>query len=195
MTAIGEVLHRAGLSVSEAEFARLVGAALEELGGAPATDPRAALAADEVAALESIGADLRPRRRGEADPRAASAAAIAAVLADALPVAEVARRLGIDTSRVRHRLAARTLLGIRRTDGWRLPRWQFGDDGLPLPGLAKVLRALPADAHPLVVARFFATPQPELVLGKKVVSPREWLAGGGDPAGVVALARDLAVLA
>lgn len=193
MAMLTEVLDRAGVAVSEEEFVRLVAAALAEFGPEPPADPRTALTGDEAAALEAIGADLRPRGRREADPRADSAAAVAAVLAEALPVAEVARRLGIDASRVRHRLAARTLLGIRRTDGWRLPRWQFGVDGLPLPGLPDVLRALPDDVHPLVVARFVATPQPELVIGRKVVTPREWLAGGGDPAPVAALARALAV--
>src|SRR4051812_3455547 len=115
MSTIGEVLDRAGVAVSEAEFARLVAAVLAELGPEPAPDPREALTAGEQAALEAVAADLRPRRRKEADPRAASAAAVAAVLADGLPVGEVSRRLGIDPSRVRHRLADRTLLGIRRT--------------------------------------------------------------------------------
>ena len=192
MATVADVLERAGVGVSETEFARLVEAALTELGPEPTGDPRAGLTADEAAALEAVGADLRPRRRRETDPRAGSAAAVAAVLADTLSVTEVARRLGVDASRIRHRLAAHTLVGIRRTGGWRLPRWQFGVDGLPLPGLPVVMRALPADAHPLVVAQFFATPQPELVLGRKTVSPRDWLAGGGDPAPVAALALALA---
>jgi hypothetical protein len=116
------------------------------------------------------------------------------VLADTLTVAEAARGLGVDTSRVRHRLAARTLLGIRRTDGWRLPSWQFGADGRPLPGLEKVLRALPPETPAVVVARFFLSPQPELAAGRRAMSPREWLAAGGDPAPAVALAASLQLL-
>jgi hypothetical protein len=91
-------------------------------------------------------------------------------------------------------LAARQLLGIRRADGWRLPAWQFGIDGHPLPGLEQVVRTLPADLHPVVIARFFATPAPELRMGRRLVSPREWLAGGGEPSAVVALTRDLDIL-
>jgi hypothetical protein len=193
MTTVIEVLSRAGVRVSEAEFARLVDEALREIGPG-ADDPSAVLSHDDVAALTSVGADLRRRRRSEADPRAAAAASTAAVLADTLSVAEVAGRLGIDASRVRHRLAARTLLGIRRTGGWRLPSWQFGTDGQPLPGLQRVLRALPADMPPLVVARFFATTQPELTVGGAAVSVREWLAEGGDPAVPAALAGSLALL-
>jgi hypothetical protein len=191
---IADVLAGAGVRVSEAEFARLVASVLAEVGPAPVEDPASVLTPEEVAGLQAVDADLRPRGARERDPRADAAATYAAVLAGALPVAEVARRLGIDTSRVRHRLAARQLLGIRRTDGWRLPAWQFGVDGHVLPGLELVLRALPGDVHPVVIARFFASPAPELRMGRAAVSPREWLAGGGDPAIVVALARDLDVL-
>src|SRR5437764_6294176 len=139
---VAEVLADAGVRLSEAEFSRLVASVLAEFGPAPADDPAAALTAHEVAGLEAVAADLRPRRPRERDPRGDAAATYAAVLAGALPVAEVARRLGIDASRVRHRLAGRQLLGIRRTDGWRLPGWQFGVDGQPLPGLEQVMRAL-----------------------------------------------------
>jgi hypothetical protein len=191
---IADVLAGAGVRVSEAEFARLVASVLAEVGPAPAENPASVLTPDEVAGLEAVDADLRPRGARERDPRADAAATYAAVLAGALPVGEVARRLGIDSSRVRHRLASRQLLGIRRTDGWRLPAWQFGVDGHVLPGLEQVLRALPADVHPVMIARFFASPAPELRMGRATVSPRDWLAGGGAPALVVALARDLDIL-
>lgn len=195
MTALADVLSRAGVRVGEEQFAALVADALRDLGPAPADDPAAALGEAEQVALAAVGADLRPRRRGEADPRAAAAAAHAAVLADTLSVAEVAARLGIDGSRVRHRLAERKLLGVRRSDGWRLPTWQFGPDGLPVPGLERVLRAFAAGTPPVVTARFFLTPQPELTHGRVAVSPLDWLAAGGDPARVAALAAGLAVLA
>jgi hypothetical protein len=193
MVTVVDVLSRAGVRVSEAEFARLVEEALRDIGPG-ADDPRAALDRADADALAEVAADLRPRRRNEADPRASAAATTAAVLADTLSVGEVAERLGIDTSRVRHRLAARTLVGFRRTGGWRLPTWQFGPDGQPLPGLPRVLRALPAQTHPVVVAHFFATPQPELAVGRRVVSPRDWLAGGGDPTVPEGLAASLALL-
>jgi hypothetical protein len=188
---VAEVLSRAGVGVSEREFAALVASVLDELGPPPADAPRDALTAEQARALDAIGADLAPRRRRERDPRVDAAATYAAVLADALGVGDVATRLRIDPSRVRHRLAKRQLVGIRRADGWRLPRWQFGADGEPLPGLERVLRALPADAHPVVVARFFATPVPELRVGRSAVSPRGWLEGGGDPTTVAALAAAL----
>jgi hypothetical protein len=195
MTSLGAVLTNAGLSVTERRFAELVEQALAELGGAGAVDPATALSADETAALTAVDADLTPRRPREADARAAGAAAYAALLADALPVAEVARRLGIDPSRVRHRLARHRLIGIRRPDGWLLPAYQFGPDGQPLPGIERVAAAVAGTgSHPVAVARFLATPQPELRAGRRRLSPREWLASGGDPVAVVALARSLDVL-
>jgi hypothetical protein len=190
---LADVLAHAGVRVSEREFARLVESVLAEVGPVPLDDPASALSAEEVAGLESVQADLRPRGARERDPRADAAASYAAVLAATLSVAEVARQLGVDGSRVRHRLGAGQLLGVRRTEGWRLPAWQFGADGRPLPGIERVLRVLSGEVHPVAVSRFFLTATPELRVGRAAVSPRDWLAGGGDPAPVVALARDLAV--
>ena len=190
---LADVLAHAGVRVSEREFARLVESVLAEVGPVPLDDPASALTADEVAGLEAVQADLRPRGARERDPRADAAASYAAVLAASLSVAEVARQLGVDTSRVRHRLGAGQLLGVRRTDGWRLPAWQFGVDGHALPGIERVLRVLSGEVHPVAVTRFFLTTAPELRVGRKAVSPRDWLAGGGDPTPIVALARDLAV--
>jgi hypothetical protein len=195
MTSLGAVLTNAGVKVSERRFAELVEQALGEFGNAGAADRASALAADEADALRSVEADLSPRRPREVDARAAAAAAYAALLADALPVSEVARRLAIDPSRVRHRLARRQLIGIRRPDGWLLPAYQFGGDGRLLPGIEQVASAVMATgSHPVAVAQFLATATRELTVGRRRHSPREWLESGGDPAAVVALARDLDLL-
>jgi hypothetical protein len=194
MAALTEVLIRNNLRVSEARFLELVEQALAELGGLIVDDPAGVLSDDEVAALIAVKADVSPRRRREADPRAQAAAAYAVLLADALSVAEVADRLGIDGSRVRHRLAKRQLIGIRQPRGWSLPAYQFGADGQPLPGIERVASAL-AGSHAVVVARFFATPQPELRLERRRLTPRQWLEGGGDPSRVAALARTLDLVA
>jgi hypothetical protein len=194
MAALTEVLSRNNLRVSEARFVALVEQSLAEIGGPGAPDPAAALGRDEMAALTAVKADLTPRREREPDPRAQAAAAYAVLLADAMSVAEVAARLGIDGSRVRHRLAKRQLIGIRQPRGWSLPAYQFGGDGALLPGIERVAAAL-AGSHPVVVARFFATPQPELVVERRRLTPRQWLEGGGDPGRVVDLARTLDLVA
>ncbi|MDQ6650661.1 MAG: DNA-binding protein, partial [Actinomycetota bacterium] len=138
MSSLSSVLADAGLRVSEPAFAKLVADALHELGPAAAEEPRTGLSRREATALEAVGADLSPRGVQEPDPRAEAAAAFAALLAGSLSVAAVARALAVDTSRVRHRLAARQLLGVRRPTGWRLPAYQFRSDGRPLTGLGPV---------------------------------------------------------
>jgi hypothetical protein len=193
MAALTEVLTRNNVRVSDARFLELVQHSLAEFG--PLLDaPTDALSDDEVAALTAVRADLSPRGPREPDPRAPAAAAYAVLLAGAMSVTDVASRLGIDGSRVRHRLAKRQLIGIRQPRGWALPTYQFGADGLPLPGIAKVSAAL-AGSHPVVVARFFATPQAELVVERRRLTPRQWLEGGGDPHRVLELAATLDLVA
>jgi hypothetical protein len=194
MSALVDVLSRNQLRVSEKRFMELVEQSLAEIGGPIVDDPRAVLTVDEVTALRSIKADVSPRGEREPDPRAPAAAAYAALLADALTVGQVATRLGIDDSRVRHRLAKRQLLGIKQPRGWLLPAYQFGADGALLPGIERVASAL-APAHPVVVARFFATEAPELVVDRRKLTPRQWLEGGGDPDRVATLVRTLDLIA
>lgn len=194
MATLSDVLSRNGLQVSEERFADLVQQALAEIGGPGPVDPAEVLTSDDMEALTAVKADLAPRGAREPDPRAAGVAAYAALLADTLSVAAVAERLGIDPSRVRHRLLKRQLLGIRQPRGWLLPAYQFGADGRLLPGLERVAVVLDG-AHPVVVARFFASPQAELVVGRRRLTPRQWLEGGGDPKRVVALAGSLDLVA
>lgn len=194
MAALTDVLSRNHLRVTEARFVELVEQSLAELGGPIIDDPARVLSADEIAALVAVKADLARRGEREADPLVPAAAAYAALLADALSVAEVATRLGIDASRVRHRLAKRQLIGIRRARGWLLPAYQFGADGQLLPGIERVAAAL-AGSHPVVVARFLSTSQPDLVVARRRLTPRQWLEGGGDPSRVVAMARTLDLVA
>ena len=151
-----------------------------------ASEPANYFSAEQRDTLTAIGLDLRPMRESDVDPRAAAVAQTAVLRDSALTVAEAATRLGVDPSRVRHRLAQRRLTGWKDGTGWLLPAWQFADDRA-LPGLAAVLAALPDDQPPLVVAAFMTTPQPDLQLA----TPRQWLATGGDPSRVARLAATL----
>jgi hypothetical protein len=74
------------------------------------------------------------------------------------------------------------LYGVPTEDGWRLPALQFATRA-PVPGLAPVLAASPADSHPVGLLRWFTAPDVDLVVGpdQALVSPRDWLIGGGDP--------------
>lgn len=96
--------------------------------------------------------------------------------ADSLTIAQVAERLGIDRTRVSHRLRHGELYSFPLGRQRRLPRWQLTDDGDALPGLAEVLAALPKGLHPASVAGFFTTAQPDL----DGLDAAHWLASGGD---------------
>ncbi|HVW39815.1 MAG TPA: DNA-binding protein [Amycolatopsis sp.] len=187
--ALRDTLAKAGLRVDAEEFLALVEEAASRL--APANpEPAQYFTAGQRSALADAGLDLSPQRADEPDPRARSVAAHAVLADSALTAAAAARALGVDPSRIRHKLAARRLTGWKDQSGWRLPAWQFADRGA-LPGLDVVLAAVPGDQPALVVAAFMTTPQDDLLIGDERVTPREWLMAGGDPAPVAALASTL----
>lgn len=120
---------------------------------------------------------------------AATTAELVALVETSLSAGEVAEATGRDASTVRHWVRDGALYALKvGGNGRRLPRFQFTDDGRPLPGLRQVLGALPAGLHPLSVLGFFTSPKPELEIADVATSPRDWLAGGGDPRPVEALA-------
>lgn len=187
--ALEDVLAEAGLRVDPGEFLNLVADAARRLVP-PHPDPAQFFTADQRTALTEAGLDLSPAREDEADDRAPSVAAQAVLAESSLTVSGAAERLGVDPSRVRHRLAARRLSGWKGQQGWRLPAWQFTGDGV-LPGLAQVLAEAGDGQPPLVLAAFMTTPQDDLLIGDERVSPRQWLLAGGDPRPVAALAGTL----
>jgi hypothetical protein len=134
--------------------------------------------------LESVGLDLSPQRVGERDMRARTVALQAVLRDTALTVAGAAERVGVDASRIRHRISEGQLIGWKDRGGWRLPVWQFTDDDV-LPGLPTVLAEVPEDQPALVVAAFMTTPQH--ALGDPPVAPRDWLLAGGAPERVASL--------
>lgn len=193
-----------GLTVADV-LARY-GARLDESQLAEALD---ALLRDHFAPVDG-GAGLNPRDRDLLqraglrfdDPRAVdaafgdTAAGVARLVSTAATVANVAKAMGVDPSRVRHRIAAGALCTVPAGRGRArlVPRFQLDEHGRPLPGLASVLAALPEGLHPLEVEGFFTTAQPDLDLDGHPLTPRDWLATGGEMARVAELARGLAHL-
>lgn len=176
--ALEDVLAKAGLRVTAAEFLSLVEDAARKL--APLQpDPSAYFSPGQRRVLADVGLDLRSMTEGDPEPRARAVAAQAVLRDSALTVTEAASRVRVDTSRIRHRIAAGRLIGWKDLGGWRLPVWQFTDDGV-LPGLEIVLAAVPTDQPPLAVAAFMTTPQSDLLIGGRPATPREWLLAGGD---------------
>lgn len=134
--------------------------------------------------------DFAPVRPGLRD----AAALYEELLATSLTVDEVATRLRVDASRVRQRLAARSLYGVRVGPAWRLPRFQFRASGGVVPGLEKILARLPDDLSPVAVQRWLTTPNVDLTArddDERPLTPLEWLQTGHSPEVAAELAAEL----
>jgi hypothetical protein len=147
------------------------------------------LTAGEAEVLRRGGFTLEPRFAPEDDPLARSIAEYAALIKTSSTVAEAARRLGVEPSRIRQRLGERSLYGFRPEAEWLLPAFQF-DEGRTVPGIAEALRRLDPELHPVRVEAFFLTPSRDLD-EERPVSPRDWLRAGRDPGAVARLAAEL----
>lgn len=169
---------------------------LEVVAGAPIIDTLAALTAtaspapiapasqtltaDQEAVLRAAGSfvDEMPPVEERASTR--TARRIVDMIATALTADEAANRLGVTPGRIRQRLGARTLLGVKVGSAHRLPDFQFTGDG-ELPGWDRIAPTVPEGAHPVSIARFMHTPHPDLTVAGEPLSPTDWLIGGGAP--------------
>lgn len=116
---------------------------------------------------------------------------------NSLTPAQAATHLRCDLARVHELLAEGDLLAYTCRDpateneDTLLPSWQFTGRE-PLPGL-RSLATPAAGLHPLIVAGFMHTPDPDLDLDQngRAVSPLEWLTAGGEPSVVAGLLHSL----
>ena len=149
------------------------------------------LTPSELALLEQAGVEVEesPRR---SDPMMAYATEFGAILATSLSPARAGERLGgVTAVRVRQMIRERSLHALRLEGRWKIPVFQFRDEGL-VPNIGAVNPALPPTIDPVSVLRWYTRPDPELEApGGEVLSPLDWLRAGMEPAPVVALARDL----
>ena len=186
-----EVLERR-FGVDEEEFAAALVEFADRAGPIALTDIRPAdyFGDRQQASLRKLGASLRPLQPSELGPVAGVAAAHAELLKDSLSVAATAKRLGVDTSRVRQRIYARSLYAVKRRGAWLVPAFQLDRRGL-VPGLDLVVAELSPTLHPVAVRRWFTTANADLLLGDEPVSPIAWLSSGGPPGVAAMLAGDI----
>ncbi len=195
MALSARALREMGIRENPEEVERMVLEAMRRItSGLPPSDPRRSLTPSQKDALRRGGFDPEPREYGREHPTLKAATEYAALIASSLTVQQAAQKLGVDGSRIRQRLLARSLYGIRLRDGWRIPSFQFDGDRL-LPGLGDVIGKLPSGLHPLAVANWFLTPNPDLTMGddETSLSPRDWLRAGMDAGQVADLASDLTI--
>jgi len=153
-------------------------------------DPTDYLGERQQSALRKLGATLTPLKGDELGPIAGMAVAHAELVARSLTVAETAERLGVDTSRVRQRIYARSLYAFKHGGGWLVPAFQLRRRTI-VPGLDAAVSVLSPTLHPVAVSRWFTTPNPDLVIGDSTVSPIDWLTAGGVPEIVASLAGSI----
>src|SRR5947209_8547977 len=136
--ALESVLAKAGLRVDATTFLGFVEEAARKFNPQH-SDPALYFSPQQKDALSDVGLNLRARRARETDPRARIVAAQGVLTDSALTVNAAAKILGVDPSRIRHRLAEGALSGWKDQGGWRLPGWQFTESTV-LPGLETVLK-------------------------------------------------------
>jgi hypothetical protein len=127
-----------------------------------------------------------------ADPLAQMAAEYAAILNSSLTTKEAAKRLQLYVTRIRQMLKNGSLYGICLDGLWHIPVFQFEKSAPRLiPNITRVNAALDLEDHPVGVLRWYTTPDPDLVVNDKPVSPLTWLRLGKPVRGLVELAGEL----
>jgi len=175
-------LRSRGIDTLPGTLARVLQGVVENLREVVRSEPGGGLPEAEREALRAVGFSFEEERFGASDPVARAAAEMTALLATSLTAKQAAAGMGVDSSRVRQRLADRTLYGVLWKHRWLLPLFQF-HEGAPLPGLERVLPEVPSDLSPIAVERWFLRPSPDLHAGEigRDLSPREWLLAGLPP--------------
>lgn len=186
-----ELLERR-FGVKEEAFAAALEDFADRVGPLAVVDLRPVeyLGGAQQSTLRKLGASLHPLRGDELGPIAGLAAAYAEVVSQSATVSALAKRLGVDPSRVRQRIYARSLYAFKHRGGWLIPNFQLESNRV-VPGVADVVWKLSPTLHPVAVSRWFTTPNADLALEGKAVSPIAWLASGGPPAGVAAMAGSI----
>jgi hypothetical protein len=198
-----ELLRDVGVVVDWDDFVTTLQDAVRGmLGATEARDPGRSLTPGEAAALRDGGFDLEAGSPRLDDPAVRTAIEYATMVATGLTVTEAGRILQVDDSRVRQRLAAHALYGVKVGHAWRLPRFQF-DGRRAVPGIEKVFPRLRQDLHPIAVYTWFTSPDPDLAIDDlpadnsadrpdpSPMSPRDWLRSGGSAEVVAELAGSL----
>ena len=187
MTTVAEVLAEHAMASSEEQVA----AELRVLLGSAPAGPGLTLSAAEDSFLAEHGGVRTVTAKQLASLDARSAARSIAEVAGTLSRRDAAELLGIDQTRLSHRVRDGGIDAYLGAGGPRLfPDWQFRD-GRVVPHLAEILVALPQATHPMTVRSFMTTPDDALLLNGEPVSPVDWLDVGGAPGPVCALAETL----
>lgn len=191
-TALDEALGRLGIPLTERTLVATIIDVLAEFPPPGVRDvPSGEFSATEADILRQGGLDLDPHDYGTDDPFLRSRVKYATLVAEGWTAAEVAATLGTSVQWVRKQLRDRALLGAKQGEAWRLPRFQFDEDGKPLPGVQQVLPHLDPAKSLVSIYNWFTTPDGDLRPDGQMMSPRRWLMDGRDPSVIAQQAADL----
>jgi len=188
---LDELLESRGLAPGIGDLMRCAVVSVLALPETRRLEAEAALTGAEAAVLRDGGFDLAAPPEADG-PLARGVARFASLIATSLSTAEAAERLRVNPSRIRQRLGEGSLYGFKLADDWKIPTFQFTDEGL-VPGIGQVVRSLPNDLHPVAVATWFETPNPDLVdeASGSALTPSQWLRLGSSPTVAAELALHL----
>ncbi len=129
----------------------------------------------EAAVLQKGGFELNEST--EQDPLAETATLYAALLNTALRTKEAAKRLGVQDTRIRQMLTARTLYGFHIGPHWQIPVFQFAEKAL-VPNIGQVNVVLDPALHPVAVYQWYTNHDADLEHDERSLSPLAWLKAG-----------------
>lgn len=189
MTTLADVLGKYAPDLEESEFL----AGLQAKLAAVHRDDGLGLTGGELDFLTAHGGREAPEVVDGWDPaeqrrrrQQVAAESVQTVWAATVSASEAAELLGKGRPQVSRDLKGQKLYGIRVGSHWRVPRWQFVG-GAAVPGLDKIVPAIPESLHPTAVEGFMTSVQDEL----GGVTPIRFLVSGGDPVVVAELVDGL----
>jgi hypothetical protein len=153
----------------------------------------AELTAEEERILEEAGLDMTPLPEDGRDPlEEGRRLFLELVTSGSFSVAEVAYNLNRPQATISSWIDDRRLFAIWHEGRWRVPKFQFSEDGRELiPGIEEVNMRIPIDSYPLGIERWYRMGDADINGEDQSLSPLEWLRSGRDLETVVESAEML----
>jgi hypothetical protein len=132
--------------------------------------------------LEEAGLDMTPLPEDGRDPlEEGRRLFLELVTSGSFSVAEVAYNLNRPQATISSWIDDRRLFAIWHEGRWRVPKFQFSEDGRELiPGIEEVNMRIPCDMHPVGVERWYRLGEADIDGDEQALSPLEWLESGQD---------------
>ena len=141
----------------------------------------AELTAEEERKFEELGIDMSPLPEDELDPvEEGRRDFLALVTTGSFSVAEVAYNLNRPQATISSWIDERRLFAIWHEGSWRIPKFQFSEDGELIPGIEEVNTRIPIDSYPLGIERWYRMGDADIDGQDQSLSPLEWLRSGRD---------------